>query len=491
MTRRSPRSPRPATWSHRPQRVTASTPSPSSPAGVVPLPHRRLDEPGRARCAPSPADPAELRIAAASLPALRDRLLRRPPRHRRVGTRPRAVPRRLHLRVRRQPGRRRGRAQPRRAPRRCRLADYRARYAQYLGDPDLQASRAACPWVVIWDDHEVENNYAGVAPEDIADMPTFAVRRLRRLPGVVGAHAGARRRGRRRSTTSTIYRTIAWGGLADLIMLDGRKYRTDQACDDVVASPRPAVPDGRRTGADDARRRAGAVARPISSPRRPRSGRSRPADRAHGRPAANGAVLNYDQWDGYGRPASACSRRPRSPSGSIVLTGDIHLAGVGVLPGVGVEFVSTSICSSGLVPADLPDVVGTLGDIVAAELAHRGYTRHIVTPETWTAEFRIVDDVTDPASPVSTWRTFVVEADRDVVVTGVTFTALKSLTSAPWRSRPIPGRPTSRCSTRRSAPTWRARSRRTARHEALVARHQGIRWTYDEFGERVDRSPRA
>ena len=67
----------------------------------------------------------------------------------------------------------------------------------------------------------------------------------------------------------------------------------------------------------------------------------------------NGAVINYDQWDGYA-PArdrmllSAAVHTPRT----IVLTGDIHLAVVGQLPGVGIEFVSTSISSTGLVPAD-------------------------------------------------------------------------------------------------------------------------------------------
>ena len=59
----------------------------------------------------------------------------------------------------------------------------------------------------------------------------------------------------------------------------------------------------------------------------------------------------------------------------IVLTGDIHLAGVGRLPGVGSEFVTTSISSSGLDPALQPSLT-SFADVVDAELAHRGYTRH-------------------------------------------------------------------------------------------------------------------
>ncbi|WP_198954726.1 alkaline phosphatase, partial [Kineosporia sp. R_H_3] len=48
------------------------------------------------------------------------------------------------------------------------LTDYRARHAQYKLDPALQAAHAAAPWMAVWDDHEVENNYAGLA-DDVAD----------------------------------------------------------------------------------------------------------------------------------------------------------------------------------------------------------------------------------------------------------------------------------------------------------------------------------
>jgi alkaline phosphatase D len=45
-------------------------------------------------------------------------------------------------------------------------------------EPDLQAMHAACPWLVTWDDHEVQNDYAGLHEGDngppVAD---FAARR--------------------------------------------------------------------------------------------------------------------------------------------------------------------------------------------------------------------------------------------------------------------------------------------------------------------------
>src|SRR5689334_4816889 len=45
------------------------------------------------------------------------------------------------------------------------LDDYRARHAQYKSDPALQAAHAAFPWIVTWDDHETENNYANLVDE--------------------------------------------------------------------------------------------------------------------------------------------------------------------------------------------------------------------------------------------------------------------------------------------------------------------------------------
>jgi hypothetical protein len=35
---------------------------------------------------------------------------------------------------------------------------------QYKRDPALQDAHAACPWLMVWDDHEVENDYAGAHP---------------------------------------------------------------------------------------------------------------------------------------------------------------------------------------------------------------------------------------------------------------------------------------------------------------------------------------
>jgi alkaline phosphatase D len=57
------------------------------------------------------------------------------------------------------------------------LRDFRDRYALYRTDEDLKAAHAAFPWIVTWEDHEVENNYADEFPEEGPESPVFVQRR--------------------------------------------------------------------------------------------------------------------------------------------------------------------------------------------------------------------------------------------------------------------------------------------------------------------------
>ena len=49
------------------------------------------------------------------------------------------------------------------------LDHYRRRYALYKSDLDLQAIHAACPWLMTWDDHEVQNEVPAL-PHAVAAM---------------------------------------------------------------------------------------------------------------------------------------------------------------------------------------------------------------------------------------------------------------------------------------------------------------------------------
>ena len=57
------------------------------------------------------------------------------------------------------------------------LQDYRERHAQYKTDPDLQAAHANFAWLVTFDDHEVDNNWATDIPEEGMPLDIFARRR--------------------------------------------------------------------------------------------------------------------------------------------------------------------------------------------------------------------------------------------------------------------------------------------------------------------------
>jgi alkaline phosphatase D len=289
------------------------------------------------------------------------------------------------------------------------LDAYRARYATYLGDADLQASRAVAPWLVIWDDHEVENNYAGDL-RDGKDTTGFLDRRAdayrawwEHMPTRLPAPVAGRR--------YAINRTCDYGGLATITVVDGRQFRSEQSCGSPELSldpPCDEVFDEQRTmlGAEQeawlADRFAAVTARWNVLGQQTVLTDTR----------LNDAILNYDQWDGY--PAARDRLLASAPQDLIVITGDIHLAGVGQIgtpgsPGSGVEFVTTSISSNSNVPPTLEDLVRSLPNIVDAELVHRGSIRHTVTADRWTADYRIVDDVSDPASALTTWKSFTVE----------------------------------------------------------------------------------
>ena len=58
------------------------------------------------------------------------------------------------------------------------LADYRTRHAQYKTDTHLQAVHAQFPWLVTWDDHELDNNCAGdISEEKDVESRAFLARR--------------------------------------------------------------------------------------------------------------------------------------------------------------------------------------------------------------------------------------------------------------------------------------------------------------------------
>src|SRR5512134_1390275 len=115
------------------------------------------------------------------------------------------------------------------APEPYTLEDYRARYALYKSDPDLQAAHAACPWIVTWDDHEVDNDYADDRPEDGMPKEQFLLRRAAAYRAYF-EHMPLPERMRPHGPDMRLYTQLGWGRLGRFYLLDDRQYRTWQAC---------------------------------------------------------------------------------------------------------------------------------------------------------------------------------------------------------------------------------------------------------------------
>ena len=141
--------------------------------------------------------------------------------------------------------------------------------------------------------------------------------------------------------------------------------------------------------------------------------------------AGDDAIFNLDQWDGYPVARTRLTDALAAAAGEpVVLTGDVHSTWVSDLtadfddPGadrVGTEFVTPGISSPGDDLAAITDVVQVNSPHIRyAEAGHRGWLRHAITPESWTAEIRHVEDPSDAASAVPVVSTWVIEPGRPV-----------------------------------------------------------------------------
>jgi len=300
------------------------------------------------------------------------------------------------------------------------VAQYRDRYAQYRSDSDLQAAHAACPWAVVWDDHEVDNNYANDRSED-ASVPSAAFLERRAAAYRVWWEHMPVRLPHPDGPNLRIYRTQRFGTLASFLLLDGRQYRTDQACGDRTLDASPACPEVTSPGRTM-----------LGAEQEQWVGEQLAASTATWDVLANQtvltnvmlgqAVLNYDQWDGYpdARRRLVDQLRRGGKTNRVVITGDIHLGAVGVVTHVdgairtpvATELVGTSISSGALLPVGTEGLISGFPDVRYANLRNRGWTRCEVTPEAWTAQYRVTDDETSADAPLRTDATFVVRPNR-------------------------------------------------------------------------------
>ena len=299
------------------------------------------------------------------------------------------------------------------------LDRWRMQYALYKSDPDLQRTHARFPWLVTWDDHEVENDYTGAYDDSIGAARAAAYQAWYE-------HLPVRRRSLPRPDGSLrLYGRNHWGRLAQFDVLDTRQYRTPPACGWGEAPACDAAYDPAATvlGSTQERwlteglRRSDArwnvLANSVMMGRLDHDGPS-------------GDILWHDAWDGF--PAARKrltdtfrSARLRNP---VLVTGDWHSTFVNDIkadfdrpdsPVVATEFVGTSISTNGD-----DEVYGPYYGPMIKYNPHirffdgdrRGYVRCVVDRSGWRTDLRMVSTVSRSDAPVTTFASFLVEDGR-------------------------------------------------------------------------------
>ncbi|MBF0339618.1 MAG: alkaline phosphatase D family protein [Magnetococcales bacterium] len=310
------------------------------------------------------------------------------------------------------------------------LQEYRDRYALYKSDPLLQAMHAHCPWLVTWDDHEVQNDYAGKF--SMYDSKDFLLRRAaayqayyEHMPlrvatmqeGVAGLLRGAELR---------IYHRVEYGRLATFHVLDCRQYRDAPPCSggDIKKFSTSCVPkEAPRSMLGVAQERWLEESFRQSAQRGTRwnivAEQSRIAPGNYNSGA--GHKMDIDLWDGYPearvRLVDALVRhKPRNP---VFLGGDLHKNWVTRLhrdpydansPFVASEFVGTSIAShhgQTLEEAERKAASNPLCLLTNPE--KRGYGVVELTPSQARVDLRVLKDARQENTGISTLASFVVE----------------------------------------------------------------------------------
>jgi alkaline phosphatase D len=302
------------------------------------------------------------------------------------------------------------------------LDDYRNRYALYKGDPDLQAAHAAVPFAVTWDDHEVENDYAGVNSTNGDPVDLFLERRAAAYQAYY-EHMPLRPEAMPVGADLRLYRRLRYGDLAEFSVLDTRQYRSDQLCGEGHKQARcPAAVDPNTTllgpeqerwllnGLDASGARWNVLAQQVMMAQLERQ-------------AGPGKLYSGDKWDGYvaARNRILSHVASRGTHNPVVLTGDIHCNWAIDLKAnwddpssatIGSEFVGSSISSTPTNDENYRSYLPENPHVRFYEGERRGYVRCEVTPTAWRSDYQMLESATTPDAPISTLASFVVEDGR-------------------------------------------------------------------------------
>lgn len=307
------------------------------------------------------------------------------------------------------------------------LADYRNRHAQYKTDPLLAGMHAQCPWLVTWDDHELENNWAaGISERKNADPVAFLEQRANAFQAyyeMMPLRAASVPHG----PDMKIYRTISFGRLATFQVLDTRQYRTDQPNDanhsditDEALNPKNSLLGGKQAGWLKSRLLQSTAQWNVLA----QQVMMGMVD------IAAGADKRYsmDQWCSatFERMKLVEFLADRKIPNPIVLTGDIHSNWANELrvddrkadtPVVATEFVGSSISSSGNGPKQVKGLDALLAENPCVKFhdRQRAYVTCTVAPDKWQSDYRVIEEVLKPGGKVSTAASFIVESGNPAI----------------------------------------------------------------------------
>jgi len=305
------------------------------------------------------------------------------------------------------------------------LALYRNRYAQYRSDPDLQRLHAAASCLVTWDDHEVQNDYAGAYSEDLVPPVDFLKRR-RAAYQAFYEHMPLPAASRPAGDAMRIHHAMDWGDLLRIHVLDGRQYRSRGACyGPGKGGGHVETLQGCPELADPARSMLGMVQEQWLQ-------RSLAASPARWNLLAQDVLMAQMQgtrpdgsrgawteaWDGYpaARKRLLTHLRDAKVANPVVIGGDNHAFWANDLkpdfddaraPAVATELIGGSITSHGPDYEATMKIVRQNPHVRFFDSRQRGYAIADLTPERMETRFQVVTDATNPASPKETLARFV------------------------------------------------------------------------------------
>ena len=316
----------------------------------------------------------------------------------------------------------------------CRTLDeYRARYALYKSDVDLQAAHAAFAWIVTWDDHEVENDYADDRAasgrgEDFLKKRAAAYRAywehmpLRKAQLPIGPNA-------------QMYRRYAWGQTANLHVLDARQHRDyqictpadqggsrtvfDKTCPERLSTASSLLGAAQETWLAQGMQRSNAGFEIVGQQSMMSQMRT-PAMRSP-EPQATAEGFWNDSWDGYPQARARALQVWAQKKNVISLGGDVHATYINNLVGdfddpkakiLATEIVGTSISSPSWPQGATDRIMSYNPHIKFGKSDQRGYTVLEVDGLRATAHLRVIDNARVLESTLSTAASFGVEAGK-------------------------------------------------------------------------------